>query len=122
MTSTCARRARWGTAPTAQERTVSAGASRRRGGCTSTATTFCRHEGVTELPIVPVPGAVPSAPKFKVPSIGEVRKALAALVAFGGEALSLGLLHGEARTWTVAAIGFAGFIAAYRIPNDKASA
>lgn len=68
------------------------------------------------MPTVPVPSA-----KFKVPSIGEIRKALVALSAFLGEALTLGLVHGTAQHWTTAAIGLIGAVLTFAVPN-KASA
>lgn len=69
------------------------------------------------MPTVPVP----SAPKFKIPSIGEVRKALVALSAVVGEALTLGVLHGSAQHWATVGIGLVGAVLTYVIPN-KASA
>lgn len=69
------------------------------------------------MPTVPVPSV-----KFKLPSIGEVRKALVAISAFLGEALTLGLLHGSTQHWATAAIGLIGAVATYAVPNATPSA
>lgn len=73
------------------------------------------------MPAVPGPvGAAPSA-RFKIPSIGEVRKALVATSAFLGEALTLRLVHGTAQHWTTAAIGFIGAVLTFAVPNTPSA-
>lgn len=63
---------------------------------------------------------MPSA-RFKIPSIGEVRKALVALSAFVGEALTLGVLHGSAQHLATVAIGLIGAVLTYLVPNEPSA-
>lgn len=73
------------------------------------------------VPEPPVVGAAPSAKSFKLPSVGEIRKALVGLSAVLGEALALGLLHGSAQHYATVGIGLVGAALTYLVPN-KASA
>jgi hypothetical protein len=47
----------------------------------------------------------------------DARKALTAVAGAGGEALTLGLLHGTAERWTTFAVGAATAVLVYVVPN-----
>lgn len=56
---------------------------------------------------------------MKLPSLAECRKGLAALTGAAAEAVSLGLLSGQAERWTVGGLAVASALAVYLVPNAK---
>ena len=69
------------------------------------------------VPEPPVVGAAPSAPKFKVPSIGEVKKWLGSLVAVAGAVVGFGVPNNVAHIVGLVSAA-AGSLLVFLVKND----